>query len=396
MGQQTRTWIGVAAGAVVVLAGVWMAFAVGSPFPVATAAASGGWLALAISWPYTRSRVPIVTATAATMSFAATVFTAVERRAAIENTETFLGFLMLVETAALLALIAWCARSATIPVAVMAGGAAALAQAAILLRSVIPASPLEFVGLIGFWGLGSLGAAGIGIYIRWLDEKRERAVDTARRAQRMDLARDLHDFVAHDVSGIVVQAQAAQVILPSNPAEALAALKRIEDAGLQALDAMDRTVHMLHDATDLSTRSPAQGLAELPEVVSRFGASGSAAVSLSLPAGLADTVPREVNTTAYRVVVEALTNVRRHAPSARSVKVAVTADKAALTVTVTNDESAGHAPALGGTERPRSGLGLLGLTERVEAVGGTLTAGPLDADGWRTEAVLPLPEMDSE
>lgn len=395
MGQSRRVWLGVAAGAVVVLVGVWFAFAVGSPFPVATAVAGGGWLALAISWPYTRSRVPVVTGVAAVLSFSATVFTALERRPAIENTETVLGFLMLVETAALLALIAWCARSATIPVAVMAGGAAALAQAAILLRSVIPASPLEFVGIIGFWGLGSVGAAGIGLYIRWLDEKRERAVDTARRAQRMDLARDLHDFVAHDVSGIVVQAQAAQVILAQNPDEALAALKRIEDAGLQALDAMDRTVHMLHDASDLSSRSPAQGLAELPEVVSRFGASGTAAVLLSLPDGLADAVPREVNTTAYRVVVEALTNVRRHAPSARSVAVAVAADKAALTVTVSNDGSPGHAPTLAGTDRPRSGLGLLGLTERVEAIGGTLTAGPLDADGWRTQAVLPLPEVSS-
>jgi signal transduction histidine kinase len=390
-----RVWIGIAAGAVVVLAAVWIAFAVGSPFPVATGVAGGGWLGLAISWPYTRARVPLVTAVAAGLSFAATVYTALERRAAIANTETFLGFLMLVETAALLALIAWSARAATIPVAVLAGGAAALAQATILLRSVIPASPLEFVGLIGFWGLGSLGAAGIGVYVRWLDEKRERAVETARQAQRMDLARDLHDFVAHDVSGIVVQAQAAQVILPSNPSEALAALKRIEDAGLQALEAMDRTVHMLHEASDLSSRSPAQGLAELPEVVSRFDASGSTSVSLSLPPGLAEAVPREVNTTAYRVVVEALTNVRRHAPSARAVTVSVHADKSALTVVVANDGDAGQAAGIGGADRLHSGLGLLGLTERVDAVGGTLTAGPSPSGGWRTEAVLPLPEGDS-
>jgi DNA-binding NarL/FixJ family response regulator len=108
----------------------------------------------------------------------------------------------------------------------------------------------------------------------------------------------------------------ARFVGQTDPAVALAALKRIEEAGLRALTSMDRTVHMLHDVEDGDPRQAAQGLGELPELVARFRDSTSAQVSLDLdPAAVADS-SREVSTTVYRIIVEALTNVRRHAPDA--------------------------------------------------------------------------------
>ncbi len=95
---------------------------------------------------------------------------------------------------------------------------------------------------------GELAAATAARYLEALEVRRARSVAEARRAQRLALARDRHDFVAHDVSAMVVQAQAAQVVGAREPREALSALKRIEQAGLHALSAMDRAVDALRYA----------------------------------------------------------------------------------------------------------------------------------------------------
>ncbi|MFC7648972.1 sensor histidine kinase [Streptosporangium lutulentum] len=146
-----------------------------------------------------------------------------------------------------------------------------------------------------------------------LDNGRRRAVTEAKRAQRLILARDLHDFVAHDVSGILVQAQAAQLAPGPLPAQVTDALRRIEAAGLRALAAMDRTVQMLHEADE--TRSgagePLPGVDGLARLVD--GYSPSVRVDLSVEPGLERRLSQETSATVYRVVTEALTNVRRHA-----------------------------------------------------------------------------------
>ncbi|GAA4911073.1 histidine kinase [Stackebrandtia albiflava] len=228
------------------------------------------------------------------------------------------------------------------------------------------------------WTLPALAAAAAGWYLRDLSRRRAAAVEEARRVQRWDLAADLHDFVAHDVSEIVAQAQAAREVLALEP-PAAAVLERIETAGLRALTSMDSMVGVLR-GRDGPSATPSGGVADIPALVERFGAAGRTAARLKPE--VPPQVPREVGNVAYRVVVEALTNVRRHAPGARTVTVGLTVVADRLRTTVTDDGG-------GRPEAARSsGLGLAGLTERVESVGGELTAGPYRG-GWRVVASLP-------
>ncbi|WP_301174532.1 sensor histidine kinase [Actinomadura geliboluensis] len=265
--------------------------------------------------------------------------------------------------------------------AALAGVVAAVAVTVLPLRLTLhvvpPASPRGAVLGCLFCGLGAAVAAGTGLYLRWLDARRSRSVAEARRAQRLDLARDLHDFVAHEVGGMIVQAQAAQ--LGGDPA---AALRRIEAAGARAMASLDRTVHMLHDD---GPRDGPHGLDDLPALVDRFSTSDGARARLTMEDV---TPPPEVSATAYRLVVEALTNVRRHAPGATAVEVSVTATGPHLRVAVTDDGPGGRTGRR--RERRRGGLGLPGTAERVEALGGDFRAGPAGDRGWRVIALIPL------
>ncbi|MFB7463794.1 sensor histidine kinase [Streptomyces sp. NPDC056224] len=243
---------------------------------------------------------------------------------------------------------------------------------------------LDICGAAAFWSLPALAAVGAGGHLRRQAARARQAVRDARRDQQLELARDLHDFVAHDVSAIVVQAQAARFVAAQNPGQAVRALERIEAAGLSALESMDRTVHALREASGGPT-APVPGLAQLPELVERFE-GGSLDADPEAIRGLS----READTTAYRVAVEALTNVRRHAPGAALVRVAVRRAGPAVELSVTNSAAVRGAGLL--ARRRRGGTGLEGLRGRVEAAGGTLRAGA-DADGgWRVCAVFPPQE----
>lgn len=310
----------------------------------------------------------------------------------------------LVEGGAVVWLIVLVVRRSPFRMAVPVGCLLGLAQALLVLRALNATPVLDTVAFVGFAGLPSIAAAIGGAYLRSLDARRVRGIDDARRGQRLELARDLHDFVAHDVSGIVVQAQAAQVLAERRPDEVAAALRRIEAAGLRALATMDRTVHMLrndrgHESVGNGPREPDRGIADLAELSERFSEGGTRAL---VDVAVEPTeIPRELDATAYRIVVEALTNVRRHAPRAREVRIAVrrttTGDKPTLTLEVSNDGPAPHGdqPGHGGLARrgsaPAGGLGLAGLAERVEALGGGLIAGPDQVtEGWHVRADLPL------
>ncbi|MGW6978018.1 sensor histidine kinase [Streptomyces sp. NPDC054932] len=244
------------------------------------------------------------------------------------------------------------------------------------------ASWLEACGAVAFWAAPALGALLAGGYLRRQAARMRQAVRDARRDQQLELARDLHDFVAHDVSAIVVQAQAARFVAAQDPGQAVRALERIESAGLSALASMDRTVHALQEAAGGPT-APVPGLAQLPELVARF--EGGALDSD--PAAL-EGLSREADTTAYRVAVEALTNVRRHAPGAAEVRVAVRRAGAGVELSVANSAAPRGAGGLL-TRRRRGGTGLAGLRGRVEAAGGTLRAGAAEGGGWRVCAVFP-------
>ncbi|MER5642504.1 histidine kinase [Kitasatospora sp. NPDC002227] len=321
---------------------------------------------------------PVVVAGAGVVSSVATV--AVRLRGGHPVAAAGASSAALVEVGALLLLTVVAVRAGRWRAAVPAGVAVScwFLRFGVLGPASLPA--------VGFWAAIALLAAAGGGYLRTLDQRRAEAVAAARRSQRLQLARDLHDFVAHDVSEMLALAQAGSFVTETGgPAAEL--FGRIEYAAQQALAAMDRTVHMLHEEppTDGGRRRPLPTLADLPGLADRFAAAEGTAVRLDLDPRLAARLPREVSATAHRVAVESLTNIRRHAPGTGAVSLAVRRAGQTLEITVCNEPGGAAAPR----ER-RGGLGLIQLTEQVEALGGTLTAGPLAAGGWRTAARLPL------
>ncbi|MFD8702322.1 sensor histidine kinase [Kitasatospora sp. NPDC059648] len=273
------------------------------------------------------------------------------------------------------------------------GALVGLAAVVLPLRFALRMPQGGAAGLVGgvlFSLLPVLGVAGASLYLRVLDARRERAVAGARREQRLEVARGLHDFVAHEITGIVLEAQAGQ--LPGQEAEETAALlRRLEEAGLRALDSMDEMVGALREDQEAAGTTRRLGLADLPELVARFGTKGGPRATVDLAPDAAGLLTAEAQATAYAVVLEALTNVRRHAPRATGVTVRVAPEPDGRAVRLTVGDTGG--PATRGL-RPRrrpgaGGTGLAGLAARTAAHGGTLTSGPLDPSGWQVCCVLP-------
>jgi signal transduction histidine kinase len=221
-----------------------------------------------------------------------------------------------------------------------------------------------------------------------IESTRLRAMDSVRAEQRDEFARDLHDFIAHHVTGIVVQAQGAKFIAEQDPQRVLKALDQIEQAGAETMASMRRMVGVLRDpdARPDAPLAPLAGVDELSPLLEQFSNAGDVLARLHVDGSTAG-IPVEVSTSAYRVVMEALTNIRRHAKDARVADVWVRRTPEWLLVRVAND---GTAPARSGTPRERAGYGLVGLTERVRAVGGRISAGPGIEGGWVVDAAFPL------
>ncbi|GAA0966549.1 sensor histidine kinase [Actinocorallia libanotica] len=235
-------------------------------------------------------------------------------------------------------------------------------------------------------------AAAVGFYLRGLDRRRVRAVAEARRAQRLALARDLHDFVAHEVTGIVLEAQAAQ-LRDLDAGAAREVQRRIEEAGQRALESMDQTLEALRDPDDAPAGPPPTrlyGLGDLPDLVGRFSAPGLPHAGLELDPEAVGRLPREADATAYRVVLEALTNVRRHARRANRVEVSARSTASGVEVSV-RDDGGGRGRFGAGLARVRrsGGTGLAELEARVRGQGGTLSAGSDEAGGWLVVCALP-------
>ncbi|MEV4016686.1 histidine kinase [Nonomuraea angiospora] len=266
------------------------------------------------------------------------------------------------------------------PACAVAGGG--LAVVAVAFGSHAAVGVLSAVG----WA----GAVVAGLGPRLLAARRRAVEERVRRGERMELARELHDVVAHHVTCVVLQAQTARLLAHKQPERLATSLADIEAAGSDALAATRRVVGLLRD--------PARGLPALDgldELVRRFGGHGPA-VRLRLPEGEDTSLwPPEVATTVYRIVQESLTNVSRHAPQARSVTVTVTRARKSVTVEVADDAPPAPARRLrragyGGY----GGYGLVGMRERVEALGGTLRAGPRPGAGWAVVAALPVPARE--
>jgi len=224
-------------------------------------------------------------------------------------------------------------------------------------------------------------AVAFGCRRRFLDGRALATIEKVRQDERLELARELHDIVAHHLTGILLQTQAAQLVARKDPVRAVDALAGIEAAGSEALNAMRRTVGLLRDTGDAPPTSP--GPERLGTLVERFSGQGPS-VHLAEPDGAEDW-PQEVTSTVYRIVQESLTNIARHAPHTRSVTVEVGRTREGVTVEVTDD-------AVPAPSRPhhRGGYGLVGMRERVERLGGTLEAGPLPGAGWSVRAFLPF------
>ncbi|WP_420918279.1 sensor histidine kinase [Streptomyces caniscabiei] len=206
------------------------------------------------------------------------------------------------------------------------------------------------------------------------------------------MAADLHDFVAHHVTGILVQTQMARMMAATEPGRLDPVLAGIEHTATQALDSMRVTVGILRGGPQETARlepgenRPVGDLATLADLVDRFGGPAGPKAEMHGDASVPRNLPHEVQAAAYRVVQEALTNVRRHAADATEVTVVLAHADDTLRVTV-RDNGRGGSPlpyaARGG------GFGIVGLTERVTALGGTLHTGPRGDHGWEVVALLP-------
>jgi signal transduction histidine kinase len=224
---------------------------------------------------------------------------------------------------------------------------------------------------------------------RRLAADRTRAEEDRRRAgeERMRIARELHDVLAHNISLINVQAGVALHLMDEQPGQSRSALVAIKQASNDALGELRSVLDVLRQGDEAPPRSPASGLAHLDSLVSGAGATG-----LEVRTRVEGT-PRPLSAgtdlAAYRIIQEALTNVTRHAgPATASVLVRYTKD--GLTVQVDDD---GRGPS---SPNGTGGNGLLGMRERVAALGGDLDAGPRPGGGFRVLAHLPLDDQGGE
>jgi signal transduction histidine kinase len=216
--------------------------------------------------------------------------------------------------------------------------------------------------------------------------ERTREEEARRRVaeERLRIARDLHDLLAHSITLIGVQTSVAAHVLAADPErldrETVAkALDDFAETCRSARGELRTTLEVLRAAEHGEARGPLPGLAGLPDLVETARLAG-ARVEQRVRVRRA---PPAVGAAAYRIVQEALTNAVRHAGPEPAVRVELYEERGALRLAVTDD---GTGPAPGGTP----GFGLVGMRERARSVGGTLDAGPRDGGGFEVTAVLPL------
>lgn len=223
-------------------------------------------------------------------------------------------------------------------------------------------------------------------------EGRAITAETAAADERTHIARELHDVVAHHVSLIAVQAEAAMSLLPGRPVEANRSVEIIGSTARQALTELRRLLGVLRGPSDVPETSPSASIGELDRVLDRVRGAG-------LPVrfavvGTPSTLSPGIDLTAYRIVQEALTNTIRHA-WATETTVTLSYEPGYVTVCVADSgpppahipPSTNGAPANGSGFGP--GFGLAGIAERVASCGGSLTVGPDSSGGFAVSARLP-------
>ncbi|WP_052433273.1 sensor histidine kinase [Streptacidiphilus carbonis] len=214
----------------------------------------------------------------------------------------------------------------------------------------------------------------------------QRRAGLARQAvleERSRIARELHDVVAHHMSMIAIQAEAAPYKEPGLPEQTLRTFTAIRAASTTALTEMRRVIGLLREEDENAERAPQPGIDRIPEMV-RAARQAGMQVDLTL-AGGPDRPPAVVDVSVYRIVQEALSNAGRHAPGAR-VEVEVVRTRDVVQVHIADDGRSTGGPAPGGN----GGHGLTGMRERAAMLGGTLRAAPREHGGFEVTAELPL------
>ena len=219
--------------------------------------------------------------------------------------------------------------------------------------------------------------AALGASVRYRSTARLREIDQVKLREREQLARELHDTVAHHVSAIAIQAQAGQTVAPAHPEAAVRALEVIEEAASRTLAEMRSMVGVLRDDEEPDL-APQRGVADI-ERLARDAAHGPR-VDVELSGDLDELRP-SVGAAMYRLAQESITNAMRHARHATRIDVSVAGEDDWVRLTVRDDGEAK-------TGGPGPGYGLVGMSERATLLGGTLEAGP-SPEGWTVSAVLP-------
>jgi signal transduction histidine kinase len=221
-----------------------------------------------------------------------------------------------------------------------------------------------------------------------LDATKEAMAESVRAQavmeERARIARELHDIVAHHLSVIAVESEAARLTSPELSADAGGRLEAIASTAREALTETRRLLGVLRDDSGVDAdRAPQPGLGELDELIEKAQATGTHVHLIRL--GETARLPRSVDLAAYRIIQEALTNARRHAPGA-DVDVEVACRDQALHLRVRD-----HGPGVPGDE-PVAGHGLMGMRERATLAGGSFSAGPAEGGGFAVEVTLPATE----
>lgn len=231
--------------------------------------------------------------------------------------------------------------------------------------------------------------AALGLATRYLRRSREQAREQLRRAERETLARELHDTVAHHVSAIVIQAQAGQFVAESGSLEgATKSLATIEEEAARALTEMRSIVGVLREVDAPAAMAPQSSVADIRSLAST---ADSPTIDVTVADDLT-TLGGAVGAALYRIAQESVTNARRHAQNATTIKIRLdlssdtgeTGPASQIRLSVIDD---GDTPNGGRVE----GFGLIGMKERAILLGGTLEAGPGPTTGWQVKASLPYP-----
>ncbi|MYR56505.1 PEP-CTERM sorting domain-containing protein [Streptomyces sp. SID625] len=253
----------------------------------------------------------------------------------------------------------------------------------------------ENLAIFAWTGMAAAGGDAVRsrrAFVSAIRERAERAERTreeeARRRvveERLRIARDLHDVVAHHIALVNVQAGVAAHIMDKRPDQAKEALAHVREAGRSALNELRATVGLLRQSDDPEAPTePAPGLDRLDDLVGTFRSAGLRVEVARSDGGTP--LPAAVDLAAFRIVQEALTNVQKHAGSGAAAEVSVVRVGPNVEITVLDDGAgADGAPGADG-----GGHGLLGMRERVTALRGTLTTGPRYGSGFRVHAILPV------